>query len=370
MLQNLKSKAVSLGKRAVEIAESEAAQTRLRQMGDLAGKAGSASVSVGKRGAALTASTAQRTYHGLAGFGEARGIVQDAQQRYAVATADFQTHGHAVQQRLEAFERTQQLLLATTVARFVELYLRHKDKIANSEVDVHVTLNLTPRDVAAFEAAQISAIELAGGLGTAALAGAGAGTAATMAATALGSASTGAALSSLSGAAAHSALLAWFGGGSLAAGGGGMALGAAVLGGIVAAPALLVGTMVAAQQGEQRMTQAQAYAAEVDRALAELALRVEGFTAVIRRTDEVQDVTERLGALLMTQVRQGEALEREGGVDGPHRERFVRAIYQAAVTCKSLKDVMKVPIVDEHLAVTDGSGMMVGIMRQTLDGHA
>lgn len=46
----------------------------------------------------------------------------------------------------------------------------------------------------------------------------------------LGRASTGAAISGLSGAAARSATLAWLGGGSLAAGGGGMALGTTVLG--------------------------------------------------------------------------------------------------------------------------------------------
>ena len=56
---------------------------------------------------------------------------------------------------------------------------------------------------------------------------------------AFGTASTGAAIGGLSGAAASSATLAWFGGGALTAGGLGMAAGTAVLGGIVAAPALL-----------------------------------------------------------------------------------------------------------------------------------
>lgn len=54
--------------------------------------------------------------------------------------------------------------------------------------------------------------------------------------TALGSASTGAAISGLSGVAATNATLAWFGGGALAAGGAGMAGGTAVLGGLFAIP--------------------------------------------------------------------------------------------------------------------------------------
>lgn len=56
---------------------------------------------------------------------------------------------------------------------------------------------------------------------------------------ALGTASTGAAIGGLSGAAASSATLAWFGGGALAVGGLGIAGGTAVLGGIVAAPAII-----------------------------------------------------------------------------------------------------------------------------------
>lgn len=57
-----------------------------------------------------------------------------------------------------------------------------------------------------------------------------------------GAASTGTAIASLSGVAATNATLAWFGGGALAAGGGGVAAGTAVLGGLVALPALaLVG---------------------------------------------------------------------------------------------------------------------------------
>lgn len=54
-----------------------------------------------------------------------------------------------------------------------------------------------------------------------------------------GSASTGTAIASLSGVAAHNSILAWFGGGALAAGGGGMAAGTVTLGAIVAVPIVL-----------------------------------------------------------------------------------------------------------------------------------
>lgn len=95
--------------------------------------------------------------------------------------------------------------------------------------------------------AHVGAGILLGGLGGAAagtaggFAAAGATTAAVMA---LGTASTGTAIASLSGAAAVNATLAALGGGALAAGGGGMALGAAVLGGATLGVALLVGGII------------------------------------------------------------------------------------------------------------------------------
>ena len=61
---------------------------------------------------------------------------------------------------------------------------------------------------------------------------------------AYGTASTGTAIATLSGAAATNASLAAFGGGAVAAGGGGMALGAAALGGIVTLGAVGAGYLI------------------------------------------------------------------------------------------------------------------------------
>ena len=88
---------------------------------------------------------------------------------------------------------------------------------------------------------------LLGGIGGAAVGTAGgfaAAGATTSAVMALGTASTGAAISGLSGVAATNATLAALGGGSIAAGGGGMALGTAVLGGATLGVGLLVGGMI------------------------------------------------------------------------------------------------------------------------------
>lgn len=79
----------------------------------------------------------------------------------------------------------------------------------------------------------------------------------------LGAASTGTAISSLSGAAATNATLAWLGGGSLAAGGFGIAGGTAVLGGIIAAPVILVAGSIFASMAEKNKYDALAYYTKV-----------------------------------------------------------------------------------------------------------
>lgn len=95
--------------------------------------------------------------------------------------------------------------------------------------------------------ASVGANTLLGGLGGAA-AGTAGGFAASGAATAvvmaLGTASTGVPIASLSGAAAINATLAALGGGSLAAGGGGMALGTTVLGAATLGVGLLIGGVI------------------------------------------------------------------------------------------------------------------------------
>jgi len=80
---------------------------------------------------------------------------------------------------------------------------------------------------------------------------------------ALGTASTGTAIATLSGAAATNATLAWLGGGAIAAGGGGMALGSVILGGIVAGPALLVAGTIFGASAKAKVDNAYGNLAEI-----------------------------------------------------------------------------------------------------------
>ena len=110
------------------------------------------------------------------------------------------------------------------------------------------------------------------------------------AATMLATASTGTAISTLSGVAATNATVAWFGGGALAAGGSGIAAGTAVLGGIVAGPVLAVGGMLMAAKARENLANAKRSLAEAEKEAGEMnAARavVEAIAAVARQFQEV-----------------------------------------------------------------------------------
>lgn len=107
--------------------------------------------------------------------------------------------------------------------------------------------------------ASVGASVLIGGLGGAALGTAGgfaASGATTAAVMALGTASTGTAISALSGVAATNATLAALGGGSLAAGGGGIALGTTILGAATLGVGLLVGGVIFSCTGSKLSSKA------------------------------------------------------------------------------------------------------------------
>ncbi|ABY36512.1 MAG TPA: hypothetical protein DEF43_17745 [Chloroflexus aurantiacus] len=136
------------------------------------------------------------------------------------------------------------------------------------------------------------AVLKAGGAGTA--------TAATVYSTVgtLGVASTGTAISTLSGAAATNATLAWLGGGALAAGGGGMALGTAVLGGLVAGPALLTAGFFAQGTVAQIKTKVERQIAEMGAAEEEMQNRIAEYKVIQDRIEELEMTIKQMNATL------------------------------------------------------------------------
>lgn len=144
-------------------------------------------------------------------------------------------------------------LYYTTLVPFCEAFLRLKN------VDLGALEEITLPSPTTFSAAEsagptrTAAVHgLAAAVGGAVL-GAGAGSAAFAGVGAFAAASTGTPISSLAGAAATNATLAWLGGGSLATGGGGIAAGTAVLTGVTATPVVVVGAAFIEWRGRREL---------------------------------------------------------------------------------------------------------------------
>jgi len=84
------------------------------------------------------------------------------------------------------------------------------------------------------------------------------------------------------------------GGGTLAAGGGGVAAGTCVLGGIVAAPALLCASFVMHSQAERVETQTERYIAKIDENEAQQWRLCEETNVFVCRANELEESTLRL----------------------------------------------------------------------------
>ncbi|MBQ9206300.1 MAG: hypothetical protein IJ158_06250 [Treponema sp.] len=183
--------------------------------------------------------------HGGIKMKEASDTVKAAQRRNEQNVAHLETSNSETMEAMDTLGK-HEMEIISSFQRFSVAFEQIKNAPSFAEINKdNVTLSVfTPKEV---KDAAVGASVLLGGLGGAALGTAGGFAAAggtTAAVMALGTASTGTAISALSGAAATNATLAALGGGSLAAGGGGVALGTAVLGGATLGVGLLIGGII------------------------------------------------------------------------------------------------------------------------------
>lgn len=252
---------------------------------------------------------------------EAHALAEKAKQRHersrkALITKTSETNNHLVELgklKVTAFTDCLNHLVKT---------LRRMDKRSSSALkDFDVEFSVA--DLKQIDIAVANALEISKGLGSGASAGALAALGAYGTVGMLASASTGTAIATLSGAAATNATLAFLGGGALAAGGAGVVGGMAVLGGIVIAPALAIGGFVLASKAEKTLTDAKAYEAKLDVAIADMSksaailrgidinvaelARVIMHLAVRYERVKTEDVTDEKSIVLMLKI--GKALK-------------------------------------------------------------
>ncbi|MFF7440876.1 hypothetical protein [Streptomyces sp. NPDC008122] len=291
-------------------------------------------------------------------------LARKNQQRHEKLAARRRKLDRHVAQEGAAQEERRQATYDRALVPFRDAFERLKRvdlaELAPVEPAGHATADVELRKVQRLAVSAIGSI--VGGGAT----GAGVGAATYMAVGAFATASTGTAISGLSGAAASSATLAWLGGGSLAAGGGGMAAGTAVLAAAVALPALLATGALLEWRGRSAREDQKKLAEELDEAEAELTAARGILSEVFRRSREIRLVLkdlctameERLPAFVELVAQHDDY----GTYDTRQRAR-VKEVFDLACTTVT---VMGAPPAGEDGRVSELSGRVVADARARL----
>lgn len=227
-------------------------------------------------------------------FDAAESINEGAQEIFDDAKRTLERRKEKVQNNLESLGRQKIRLSKDALEPFVKTFRQIKNVDYEGIDFQNENLRVSSDEILEIQEVTIRMEEAVGGTAGALGSGTLAGLAAYGSVGVLGTASTGTAIAGLSGAAATNATLAWLGGGSLAAGGFGMAGGAAVLGGIVAAPVLLVGGLLMASKAEAAVENALSNRSKAEAAAEDMETAGVAARAIGRKANEIRKVLKRL----------------------------------------------------------------------------
>lgn len=169
----------------------------------------------------------------------------------------------------------------------------------------------------------------------------------------LGTAGTGAAISGLSGIAATNATLAWLGGGTLAAGGGGVALGTAVLGGLIAGPALLLAGSLFNSKAKEKLENARINQAKAEKFASDVNVAVSEMNIIQKYAKDIYDIIAKLQVLSKAaNLRMKNAIKKSGTDWKKFDVETREAVFVAVKTVQGLKAAIDVPLLSEDGQLT------------------
>lgn len=218
--------------------------------------------------------------------------IEEASTNYETSKAKLDDKEMAMNQSLDSVGSLQ-IKLNKDFSRFADAFEKIQNRPEFSEYTSEHP-SISKHDLNEIRQVSITAIEFLASSAFSAGAGALAGFAAYGGTMALGVASTGTAISSLSGIAAYNATLAALGGGSIAAGGGGMALGSTILAGAVVGPVVAVAGLLVNAKGNSSLEKAAEIERKVDEAVA---LMVKAMAFMDKLTVLSNDVLAELNTL-------------------------------------------------------------------------
>ena len=292
----------------------------------------------------------------------AKRINQNATEIVDDSTALLNNQRKACEASLQALGEQKLFILNSSMPEFLDTFSKIKnvdfsDTIGLDELkDFHI-------DKADFEEMK-GLVKFAGSVAGGAVAGTASGALVAFgaygAAQALACASTGTAISALSGVAATNATLAFFGGGSLAAGGLGMAGGAAVLGGLVAGPALMVMGFVAGAAANKELEKAKTNKAEAIQIAEQLDTASLQCETIRRRTYMYYNLLARLDSKFVPLIYRMEDIVKNEGEDyRQYSTDSKKAIASCASVAVSIKGVLDTPLLTDDGLLTGESETVI-----------
>ena len=259
---------------------------------------------------------------------------------------------------LESLGKEKLTILNRNVTDFVTTFEKIKNIDFQSSIGLEELKNLHIDQNTFQELKELGsfALGVAGGAAAGAVGGALTAVGAYGAAMTFATASTGTAISTLSGVAATNATLAFFGGGSLASGGLGMVGGMYVLGGLVAGPALMVMGMITEAKSKEKLEKALSNKAQADEIVESLNAASVQCSAIRRRTYMFYNLLAHLDALFLPQVWKMQDIVENEGVDyRAYTLESKKAVAAAASTACTIKAVLDTPILTPEGELTEAS---------------
>jgi hypothetical protein len=242
----------------------------------------------------------------------------------------------------------QQFSALETISRMKQVLKKMQLKVSDEERAILEKVDVTVTELTQCRSQSVTLNEAAGAVFKMSLAASAAYLGTTGAVTSYCAASTGTAISSLSGAAAWNATLAWLGGGSLAAGGGGMTVGSVVLGGVVAAPILLIGGFVLSSKGEEALTQATAFDSQVSQEVYKRYAVCDLLSKVRVRINELSEV------LHFVELRAKDAIARLENASGTPAEK-TELFRQTMIFVVGVSEIINTPVLNQDESVSFNS---------------
>lgn len=281
---------------------------------------------------------------------EANDLNSSAQSIVQAAEAELETCREDCQQTLTNLGQLKIDAVQVNIHNFLEIFSKIKNKTDFDGVDIGYLQLSEFSEQALLEIDEKVTFLVNSGLGVGggALSGALAAFGAYNGTMAFAAASTGTAISSLSGVAATNATLAWLGGGTLASGGMGIAGGTLALGALAAGPALLIAGWYMGAKAETKVNNALSNLAEAQRFKADIKSAVELTNGIWDVAKTLSEVISKLRMYARRNLKQLTSMVETYGFDysvyTDENKYIVMKNYKIAQLLKALIDI---PILDK-----------------------